>query len=267
MPMPESAIPHTGERAPKRHVGRPTPSGAMPAFRPDRRKAPRLARALGQPLPDASSHELPRRILNVIVAGLLIVATAPIMLLIAVLVKLTSPGPVIYSQTRVGLNRRAGRAARRVTRRQDDAGGLPFTMYKFRTMRTDAEAGTGAVWASNEDARVTRIGKVLRQFRLDELPQLFNVLNGDMNLVGSRPERPTTSKDLRQQIPDYEKRQFARPGITGWAQVNQSYDTSLDDVKRKVRFDHEYIQRRGLAEDLKIMLRTVPVILFRRGGW
>ena len=134
-------------------------------------------------------------------------------------------------------------------------------------MRTDAEKGTGAVWASNDDSRVTSIGKVLRQFRLDELPQLFNVLRGDMNLVGPRPERPSIFAKLRQEIPDYQKRQRARPGITGWAQVNQSYDTNLDDVKRKVQFDVEYIHRRGLAEDLKIMLRTVPVILFRRGGW
>jgi lipopolysaccharide/colanic/teichoic acid biosynthesis glycosyltransferase len=131
----------------------------------------------------------------------------------------------------------------------------------------DAEQGTGAVWATTNDNRVTPVGKVLRQFRLDELPQLFNVLLGDMNLVGPRPERPTIFADLRKQIPQYHMRQLARPGITGWAQVNQSYDTDLDDVKRKVQFDIEYIRRQSLAEDLKIMVRTVPVILFRRGGW
>jgi lipopolysaccharide/colanic/teichoic acid biosynthesis glycosyltransferase len=239
----------------------------MPAFRAEQRQVPRLSQVYDQPQPDAQSHELPRRLLNVAVASLLIIATAPIMLIIAILVKVTSPGPVIYTQTRVGLDRRAGRASRRDTRRRDDVGGLPFTIYKFRTMRTDAEASTGAVWASNDDSRVTRVGKVLRQFRLDELPQLFNVLRGDMNLVGPRPERPTIFKKLREEIPDYQTRQRARPGITGWAQVNQSYDTNLDDVKRKVQFDHEYIERRGLAEDLKIMLRTVPVVLFRRGGW
>ncbi len=266
--MSESLAPQSSERAPLRH-SRPTPPATtVPVFaKPEARQTPRLNQVRDQPMPDATSHEVPRRILNVIVASALIVVTAPVMLLIAILVKVTSPGPVIYSQTRVGLNRRAGRASRRDTRRRDDQGGLPFVIYKFRTMRTDAEASTGAVWASNDDTRVTRIGRVLRQFRLDELPQLFNVLRGDMNLVGPRPERPTIFKDLRQQIPDYEKRQLARPGITGWAQVNQSYDTNLDDVKRKVQFDHEYIQRRGLAEDLKIMLRTVPVILFRRGGW
>jgi len=264
--MPESVMGQANERASGRHTARSTPSAA-PAFRTEQRQVPRLSQVHDQSGPDAQNHEVPRRVLNVAVAFLLIIVTAPIMLIIAALVKLTSPGPVIYTQTRVGLDRRAGRAARRDTRRCDDGGGLPFTMYKFRTMRTGAEAATGAVWASNDDSRVTPIGKVLRQFRLDELPQLFNILRGDMNLVGPRPERPTIFKELREQIPDYQKRQLARPGITGWAQVNQSYDTSLDDVKRKVRFDHEYIRRRGLAEDLRIMLRTVPVVLFRRGGW
>ena len=259
-------MPQSNERLRGRSTTRHTPS-SVPAFRPEQRRAPRLGEVRHELQPDAQNHEVPRRLLNVTVSLALIIVTAPIMLIIAALVKLTSPGPVIYTQTRVGLDRRAGRAARRDTRRRDDDGGLLFTMYKFRTMRTDAEAATGAVWASNDDSRVTRIGKVLRQFRLDELPPLFNVLRGDMNLVGPRPERPTIFKELREQIPDYQKRQLARPGITGWAQVNQSYDTSLDDVKRKVRFDHEYIYRRGLAEDLRIMLRTVPVILFRRGGW
>jgi len=259
-------MPQSNERLPGRPTTRHTPS-AVPAFRPEQRRAPRLVEVQNELQPDAQNHEVPRRLLNVAVSLALIIVTAPIMLVIAILVKVTSPGPVIYTQTRVGLDRRAGRAARRDTRRRDDAGGLPFTIYKFRTMRADAEKGTGAVWASNDDARVTRIGKVLRQFRLDELPQLFNVLRGDMNLVGPRPERPTIFKKLREEIPDYQKRQLARPGITGWAQVNQSYDTNMDDVRRKVQFDHEYIHRRGLAEDLKIMLRTVPVILFRRGGW
>jgi len=264
--MPESVRPQSNERLPNRHTPRSTP-GAVPAFRPEQRQVPRLSQVHDQPQPDAQRHEVPRRLLNVAVSLLLIMVTSPLMLVIAILVKLTSPGPVIYTQTRVGLDRRAGRAARRDTRRRDDVGGLPFTIYKFRTMRIDAEKATGAVWASNDDSRVTRIGKVLRQFRLDELPQLFNVLRGDMNLVGPRPERPSIFKKLREEIPDYQKRQRARPGITGWAQVNQSYDTNLDDVKRKVQFDHEYINRRGLAEDLRIMLRTVPVILFRRGGW
>jgi lipopolysaccharide/colanic/teichoic acid biosynthesis glycosyltransferase len=210
---------------------------------------------------------LPRRILNVLVALALIIVAFPIMLVIAVLVKLTSKGPIIYQQTRVGLDRRGGRVPEDERRRATDLGGVPFTIYKFRTMRVDAEKETGAVWAASGDSRVTPIGRILRQFRLDELPQLFNILRGDMNLVGPRPERPEIFADLRKQIPDYQKRQLARPGLTGWAQVNQSYDQTLEDVKRKVRYDIEYIRRRGLTEDLRIMLRTVPVILFRRGGW
>lgn len=266
MSMPESVIPQPNERSTVRHTPRTTPS-QVTALRPERREVPRLSQVQDRPLPDAMNHEVPRRLLNVAVATLLIIVTSPIMLVIAILVKVTSPGPAIYTQTRVGLDRRAGRASRRDSRRRDNVGGLPFTIYKFRTMKVDAESKTGAVWASNDDARVTPIGRVLRQFRLDELPQLFNVLRGDMNLVGPRPERPSIFKDLREKIPGYELRQRARPGITGWAQVNQSYDTSLDDVKRKVSFDHEYISRRGLVQDLRIMLRTVPVILFRRGGW
>jgi len=212
-------------------------------------------------------REWPRRALNVVAAVVLIVATSPLMLILAALIKLTSRGPVIYTQVRIGLDRRGGRHGRRDSRRRDDSGGRAFTIYKFRTMRADAERETGEVWASNGDGRVTVVGRILRQYRLDELPQLFNVLGGDMNLVGPRPERPTIFADLRVRIPEYPLRQQARPGITGWAQVNQTYDSCLDDVRRKVSYDLEYINRQGLTEDLWIMLRTIPVVLFRRGGW
>ncbi len=261
----ETAIQKPTERLTPRPT-RPTPP-AISTPGAEARVTPRLTQVRDHADLDPQRNELPRRILNVIVALALIVATFPIMIVIAILVKLTSKGPAIYKQTRVGLDRRAGRAPRNDSRRTRDIGGLPFTIYKFRTMRVDAEKETGAVWASNGDNRITPVGKVLRQFRLDELPQLFNVLRGDMNLVGPRPERPEIFDDLRKQIPDYQKRQLARPGLTGWAQVNQSYDQTIDDVKRKVQYDIEYIRRRGLNEDLKIMLRTVPVILFRRGGW
>mgnify|MGYP003554641283 CR=1 FL=1 len=114
---------------------------------------------------------------------------------------------------------------------------------------------------------MTRVGRWLRKLRIDEIPQLWSVIRNNMSLVGPRPERPTIFAELRKQIPEYQKRQLARPGITGWAQVNQSYDQDLDDVKRKVQFDIDYIRRQSLSEDLKIMVKTVPVILFRRGGW
>ena len=140
-------------------------------------------------------------------------------------------------------------------------------IYKFRTMRADAERPNGAIWATQGDPRVTPIGAVMRKFRIDELPQLFNVIRGDMNIVGPRPERPSIFSRLCDDIAEYPQRQRAKPGITGWAQINQSYDRNLDDVRSKVRYDLEYLQRQGVREDLKIMARTVPVMIFRKGGW
>jgi lipopolysaccharide/colanic/teichoic acid biosynthesis glycosyltransferase len=140
-------------------------------------------------------------------------------------------------------------------------------MYKFRTMRVDAEADGRAVWAQKKDPRTTSMGRILRKTRLDELPQLYNVLRGDMNIVGPRPERPTIFDELRANIEEYPYRQRVKPGITGWAQINQSYDACVDDVRRKVHFDLEYLRRQGLLEDLRIMSLTLPVMLFRRGGW
>jgi lipopolysaccharide/colanic/teichoic acid biosynthesis glycosyltransferase len=123
------------------------------------------------------------------------------------------------------------------------------------------------VWALRDDPRVTAIGRVLRKFRLDELPQLWNVLVGDMNIVGPRPEQPTIFVSLRDQIKEYPRRQQVLPGITGWAQINQSYDTSVEDVRQKLRYDLEYVRRRSTLEDLKIMLLTPAVMLGRRYGW
>jgi lipopolysaccharide/colanic/teichoic acid biosynthesis glycosyltransferase len=197
--------------------------------------------------------------------GLLL--AAPVMLVFAVLVKLTSPGPIFYAQARVGLDRRGTRRdGTPYDRRTRDLGGRPFMIMKFRTMRMDAEKN-GAVWAVRRDARVTSVGRVMRKYRIDELPQLFNVIRGEMNIVGPRPERPSIFARLCDDISEYPLRQRARPGITGWAQVNQAYDTSLDDVRTKVRYDLEYIERQGVAEDLIIMARTVPVMIFRKGGW
>ena len=207
-----------------------------------------------------------RRALNILVATVGLVVAFPLMLLIAALIKLTSRGPVLFTQTRVGLDRRALSGAGGNTRRHTDLGGTPFTMYKFRTMRP-ADETTSETWAQPEDGRVTALGQVLRKFRLDELPQLFNVLKGDMNIVGPRPEQPTIFVYLREQIEGYQRRQRVRPGITGWAQINQGYDTSVDDVRRKVRYDLEYIRRQSALEDLRIMARTLPVMLRRRGAW
>src|SRR5262245_27115288 len=179
--------------------------------------------------------EGPRRWLSTAVAAVMLLLTFPFFALVAVVIKLTSPGPVFYTQTRIGKNRRWGHGQSRQSRhRTCDLGGQPFVIYKFRTMRMDAERETGAVWATKDDPRVTLIGKILRQSRLDELPQLINVLRGEMNIVGPRPERPSIFARLADELEAYPERQRVRPGITGLAQISQQYDASLDDVRRKL---------------------------------
>ena len=226
------------------------------AHRPPRRRYGRHAVAL-------SAADGARRLLNIALAFTALVLFLPLGLIIAVAVKLSSPGPVFYTQTRVGVNRRR-RLPPGSSYREADRGGKPFTMYKFRTMRVN---GHKQVWATPDDPRITRVGKILRLYRLDELPQLVNVLLGDMDIVGPRPEQPAIFAQLREEIPGYQERQRVRPGITGWAQINLHYDSSIDDVRRKLSFDLEYISRRSLTEDLRIMLRTLPVVAGRFGGW
>jgi lipopolysaccharide/colanic/teichoic acid biosynthesis glycosyltransferase len=244
-------------------------SGAPRASRPPSR--PRWLRLVQEPetpLVPRSRWELLSRGLNFSLALVSLLLLAPLMLLIALAVKLTSRGPILYSQTRIGLDRRwRGKAAAADTRRAHDLGGRVFTIYKFRTMCVNAEHLSGAVWAAKEDPRVTPVGRLLRQYRLDELPQLFNVLVGDMNIVGPRPERPSIFAQLRTTIPNYDARQRVKPGITGLAQVNQQYDQCLSDVRRKLEYDLRYLNRQGFWEDIRIMLKTIPVVLFKRGGW
>ncbi|MCE2901937.1 MAG: sugar transferase [Gemmatimonas sp.] len=211
--------------------------------------------------------ETATRVFNVVVAAAMLVIAAPIMLLAALAIRLTSRGPILYMQERVGLDRRWTRTRALNERRREDLGGAPFTIFKFRSMRVDAEANGQAVWAKQNDDRVTPIGRILRATRIDELPQLFNVLKGDMNIVGPRPERPSIFVRLREQIEEYPVRQRVRPGITGLAQVSNAYDQCLDDVRRKVAFDIAYMRRQSLGEDVLIMLRTIPVMLLRIGGW
>ena len=253
-------------------------------------------------VPIAQSEGL-NRVLNLVLAVGALVVFAPVLVLIAVAIRLTTRGPIVYTQVRVGidhrydrdrrlrterrrgadrridldrrrrvdrravLNRRGPRAAAALGRRRENIGGNPFRIYKFRSMYDDAECGTGAVWATPCDSRVTPLGSVLRKLRLDELPQLVNVVKGDMNIVGPRPERPSIFSVLRDQIPEYPLRQRARPGITGWAQITHPYDMCVDDVRTKVDFDLEYLERRTVWEDLRIMVKTIPVVLFGRGGW
>jgi lipopolysaccharide/colanic/teichoic acid biosynthesis glycosyltransferase len=213
----------------------------------------------------ADRSERLSRVVNVAIAFLAVVLLAPLLALIALAVMLSSRGPVFYSQVRVGVDRRYKQKST-YDRRGYDHGGKPFMMFKFRTMHVDAEADGRAVWAAKADPRVTIIGKLLRKTRLDELPQLINVIRGDMNIVGPRPERPTIFADLRQSIPQYPMRQRVKPGITGWAQINQAYDVTVDDVRRKVQYDLEYMKRQSIAHDLRIMTMTLPVMIFRRGS-
>lgn len=213
----------------------------------------------------ASSATALQRTVDVLIAGVGLLLFGPAAIPIAIAIRLDSRGPILYRQLRIGLDRRsdgpAGAEAR--ARRTTDLGGRPFTIYKFRTMRVDAEAETGPVWASPDDARVTRVGRVLRRYRLDEVPQLWNVIRGDMSIVGPRPERPVFVQRLRSEVEDYPLRHRVRPGITGWAQVNQGADQTVEDVRGKLRYDLEYLEKKSLRFDLGVMLKTVPVMLQR----
>lgn len=207
-----------------------------------------------------------RRGLNVLVAALALVLLSPVMLLIALAIRLSSPGPIIFRQTRVGVDRRDPALPTGNSRRKVDHGGKLFTVYKFRTMVEGADR-KGQVWASPTDPRVTRFGSFLRRTRMDELPQLVNVIRGEMNIVGPRPEQPEIFSKLREQIAGYHQRQRVLPGITGLAQVNHHYDQSVDDVRVKLRYDLEYMNRQSVIEDVRIMATTIPTVLLRKGGW
>jgi lipopolysaccharide/colanic/teichoic acid biosynthesis glycosyltransferase len=233
---------------------------------PTRGAAPDPLAVLSADALPAERHEGLSRALNVLVAAVGLLVLAPICLLVALAIKLTSAGPVFYTQTRVGMDRRWNRTRALQERRSEDLGGQPFTILKFRSMRIDAEANGQAVWATKRDPRVTMVGEFIRKTRLDEVPQLINVLRGEMNIVGPRPERPSIVVRLREHIPEYTLRHRVRPGITGWAQINHSYDSCLEDVKQKVRYDLEYMARQGLLFDLRIMLLTVPTMILRRGA-
>lgn len=204
------------------------------------------------------------RLANFLVAAIALLILSPLMLLVSILIRIDSPGPVLYRQLRVGLDRRSLRDLEDGSgRRASDLGGRPFMIYKFRTMHTKAELETGPVWATRDDDRTTRVGRWLRRARIDEIPQFWNVLLGEMSVVGPRPERPAFVRHLQREISEYRLRNRVPPGITGWAQVNQGYDQDLEDVRSKVGYDLEYLERRSLWFDLWIMLKTLPVMFER----
>jgi sugar transferase (PEP-CTERM system associated) len=189
-----------------------------------------------------------RRMLSFLASGILLLLVLPVIPFVILAIKLDSPGPVLYRQERVGL------------------GGVIFLCYKFRTMRRDAEADTGPTWAGDDDPRITRMGRFLRITRLDEIPQLWCVLKGNMAFVGPRPERPEFVQWLSREIPYYPVRHSVRPGITGWAQVRYTYGNTLEDAKEKLQYDLFYIKNLSIGLDLLIMFETIKIVLLGRGA-
>jgi len=194
----------------------------------------------------ARINEIIRTIAHRVVALLGAMLSLPIAIVTAILIKLESRGPVLYKQERVGKN------------------GRTFTVMKFRSMRIDAEKD-GPVWAKTDDDRTTRVGRIIRKIRVDEIPQFWNILRGDMNFVGPRPERPHFVSTLAQEIPYYEQRHLIAPGLTGWAQINYPYGASIEDARQKLQYDLFYIKNQNLALDATIMFETIKTILFGKG--
>lgn len=189
-----------------------------------------------------------KRLTDIILSTLALLVLSPILLIVALFIKIDTPGPVFYKQKRVGFR------------------GKKYILYKFRSMISDAEKHTGPVWAKKNDIRITRMGQIMRPLRLDELPQLFNVLNGNMSFIGPRPERPHFVGKLEKEIPLYRLRMSVHPGITGLAQVKHTYDRTIEDVKRKLDYDLEYINNLSLRFDLKIFLKTILTVLKKEGA-
>lgn len=190
-----------------------------------------------------------KRLIDIIVSLIILLLTFPVFIATAIAIRIESAGPVLFRQERSGLN------------------GKPFMMVKFRSMFQDAEKRSGPVWASKDDPRITKVGKFIRKVRIDELPQMINVLKGEMSLVGPRPERPYFVEKLSEQIPYYKRRLRVRPGVTGWAQVKHKYDETIEDVKKKLNYDLFYIENFNLRNDLKILFRTAFVMIFGKGHY
>jgi exopolysaccharide biosynthesis polyprenyl glycosylphosphotransferase len=215
----------------------------------------RTSQLYGIPLIDIMPELMPewekklKRVVDVVVSLIILLITLPINILFAIAIKFDSKGPIFFRQERMGMN------------------GKTFKIVKFRSMFKDAEKHTGPVWSQKDDPRVTRVGKIIRRLRIDETPQMYNVLKGEMSLVGPRPERPFFVEQLSEKIPYYKRRLKVRPGITGWAQVKHKYDESVEDVKVKLRYDLFYIENMSLRMDVKILARTILVVIFGKGHY
>jgi len=217
-----------------------------------------------------------KRVIDISGSAIGLLLCLPLFFVVGILIKLDSPGSVFFRQERVGMNRRKrerrtseikrNKQERRTERRKKNLYGETFYLYKFRTMVVDAEKGCGPIWAKSDDPRITNIGKVLRKTRIDELPQLINVLKGEMSLVGPRPERYHFVRDFIDRIDGYPNRLGVKPGITGQAQVENGYDSCVEDVKVKVNYDLNYIQQWSLLKDFKILLKTIIVVATGKGA-
>jgi lipopolysaccharide/colanic/teichoic acid biosynthesis glycosyltransferase len=217
-----------------------------------------------------------KRVIDISGSAIGLLLCLPLFFVVGILIKLDSPGSVFFRQERVGMNRRKkerrtleikrNKQERRTERRKKNLYGETFYLYKFRTMVVDAEKGCGPIWAKSDDPRITNIGKVLRKTRIDELPQLINVLKGEMSLVGPRPERYHFVRDFIYRIDGYPNRLGVKPGITGQAQVENGYDSCVEDVKVKVNHDLNYIQQWSLLKDFKILLKTILVVATGKGA-
>ena len=215
----------------------------------------RTSQIYGFPLIDIMPELMPewekkaKRLLDILVSFILLLLTSPITIITSIAIKLDSKGSILYKQERSGLN------------------GKPFNVLKFRSMVSDAESKSGPVWSQKGDPRITKVGRFIRKVRIDELPQIWNVLKGEMSLVGPRPERPYFVEQLSKEIPLYKRRLRVRPGVTGWAQVKHKYDETIEDVKQKLKYDLFYIENMSIRMDLKILFRTVFVVLFGKGHY
>ena len=215
----------------------------------------RTSQIYGMPLIDIMPELMPewekklKRLLDIVISFILLLISLPVVIISAIAIKLDSKGSVFFKQERSGMN------------------GKSFKMVKFRSMYQDAEKLTGPVWSQKDDPRITKVGRIIRKLRIDEIPQMYNVLKGEMSLVGPRPERPFFVEKLSEQIPYYKRRLKVRPGITGWAQVKHKYDESIEDVKIKLRYDLFYIENMSIRMDMKILFRTIFVVIFGKGHY
>lgn len=240
-----------------------------------------LGRYIQKILPMDDGDFIGKRIFDIIVSVISLILMSPLLLIAAIMIKVESHGPVLYKQERIGLNRRVvdrrennPSGARGLIiekrlgrdRRQSYNPGKPFVMYKLRTMRNDAER-RGPALAAKNDSRITRVGRLLRKARIDEIPQFINVIKGDMSIIGPRPERSFYIKSLKKDIPEFELRLKAKPGITGLAQVEAGYANSVDTMKEKLIYDLRYISRMSLIDEAKIILKTFYVIVTGKGAY